>query len=110
MRAATDIGQYLVLAAFAASLALVLLCTLTWKWWRTVWGQTSVAISFALSVALFPSLLHRVWHANPGSLGFLVYYDASLALITGVELWRAVVFLRAQWRRSESRPDRGPEV
>lgn len=110
MRAATDIGQYLVLAAFAASLALVVLCTLTWKWWHTIWGQTSVAISVALSVALFPGLLHRLAHINTGSLGFVVYYDASLALITAVEVWRAIAFLRAQWRRSPPGGDTEPEV
>jgi hypothetical protein len=109
MRAATDVGQYLVLTAFAASLALVLLCTLTWKWWHTIWGQTSVAISVALSVALFPGLLHRLAHINTGSLGFVVYYDASLALITAVEVWRAIAFLRAQWRRSPPGGDTEPE-
>ena len=100
MRVADDAGQYVVLSAFAASLMFVLVCSLAWKWWRTVWGRTSVAISAALSVALFPAVLHRLWSVNTDTSWFAWYYAASLGAVTLIEVWRTVAVVRAQWRRS----------
>lgn len=98
MRTADEFGQYMVLSAFAASVVFVLVCTVAWRWWRTVWGRTSVAISAALSVALFPAVLHRLAGVDTVTLWFAWYYAGSLAAVALIEVWRTVAVMRAQWR------------
>jgi hypothetical protein len=99
MRTAIDLGQYVVLSAFAASLTFVLVCSLAWKWWRTVWGRTSVAISAALSVALLPGVLHLLVGVDTAAEWFRWYYDTSIAAVAAIEVWRTVAVVRAQWRK-----------
>lgn len=101
MRAATDLGQYLVLSALCASLLMIAVCLVTWRWWRTVWGRTSVAISGALVMALLPSALHRLVGVDTATLWFAWYYDATLSAVALIEVWRAVAVFRAQWRRED---------
>lgn len=102
MRAVIDLGQWVVLSAFTASLMFVLVCSLAWRWWRTVWGRTSVAISGALSVALLPGVLNVLLGVNTGTLWFAWYRVASIAVVFAIEVWRTVAVVRAQWRRVPS--------
>jgi hypothetical protein len=101
MREAIDLGHVAVLTAFAASLMVVWVCALAWKWWRTVWGRTSVAISSALVVALFPGVLNVLIHVNTSTLWFAWYRVGSLLVVTGIEVWRAVAIAWAQWRSGD---------
>lgn len=107
MRTVVDLDEYMVLFAFGASVLFVVVCSLVWRWWRTVWGRTSVAISAALSLALFPATLHFLLGVNTAHLWFAWYYAVSLGAVGVIELWRLVVVVREQ-RRGRGGRQHGP--
>lgn len=96
MRAAAEFDEWALLAAFFASLLFVAVCTVTWRWWRTVMGRTVVSISVALSLAMLPAALHYLLGLSVANLGFAVYYGCSLTLVAGIEVRRAVAVWREQ--------------
>lgn len=90
-------GQIAVEAIFYASIGFVAGVSLFWAWWQGQLGWSIIAKSLALTIAVFPAMLHY-WFgvAAPTWLMYVSIY--ALWLIPPILAWRLVVIWRLQRR------------
>lgn len=71
---------------------------LIWAWEKDEWGWNIVLLDLAVSLAILPSFLHRVFGLNVGMVYYLWVVAASLWLIPSIVVWRSAMIWRKQRR------------
>lgn len=87
-----DLGNDVVFFAWAGSVAFLLVYVLLARGWRTKLGRALIRLDAGLTLALGPSVLHRLFGLSLASLPFAWYYVASIALV-GLATWERVWFV-----------------
>jgi hypothetical protein len=98
MRVAADWIEAGVWFAFSCTVLFVSVYSVVDRWWRHDVGWTMVGLDFALSMILFPSVLHYTAGLNLSHPFFLWYYFVSLIVAGLITLWRGWVVCRVQVR------------
>lgn len=94
----SDLGDDVVFFACAGSVAFLAVYILLARGWRTAIGRALITLDTGLTLALAPSVLHRLFGFSLASLVFAWYFVASLAIV-GVATWeRAWFVVREQAR------------
>lgn len=87
--------QDAVLVGFFASL-LFPFVGLYFPWWRHQFGWNLIAFDGAITIALFPAFLHRVFGVPLIGLGYMYTVAVALTAIPVIVAWRAIVLYQAQ--------------
>jgi hypothetical protein len=87
-----DLGNDVVLFAWAGSVAFLVVYPLLARGWRTGIGRALLRLDAGLTLALGPSVLHRLFGFSLESLIFSWYFVASIALV-GFATWERVWFV-----------------
>ena len=99
---AADLTSDAVLYALASSLAfLAFAVLLDPKLFRTPIGRSIITLDCALILLYLPSVLHRFAGLQVTQVGFAWYYLATVVLAGSATLWRTVIMIRAQYKRTE---------
>ena len=93
-----DLGNDVVFFAWAGSVAFLAVYLLLARGWRTEIGRALIALDGGLTLALGPSVLHRLFGLGLDSLGFAWYFVASIAVVGVATWWRAWFVVRVQAR------------
>lgn len=88
----SDLGNDVVFFACAASLAFLAVYILLARGWRTSVGRALITLDAGLTLALAPSVLHRLFGLSLASLWFAWYFVASIAIV-GIATWERVWFV-----------------
>lgn len=93
-----DLGNDVVFFAWAGSVAFLLVYIGLARGWRTKIGRALIRLDGGLTLALGPSILHRLFGLSLASLAFSWYFVASLALV-GLATWERVWFVISEQAR-----------
>jgi hypothetical protein len=94
----TDLSNDVVFFACAASVAFLAVYVLLARGYRTEIGRALITLDAGLTLALGPSVIHRLFGLSLASLDFAWYYVASIALVGVATWWRTWFVIRVQWR------------
>ena len=85
-------------AVFVGFLATVLFpfTGIYFPWWRHAFGWNMVLFDLALSIALLPAFLHRVFGLQVTGFAYMYIVVAALTAIPCIVTWRAWVLYRVQ--------------
>lgn len=100
-----DLGNDVVFFAWAGSVAFLAVYLLLARGWRTEIGRALIALDGGLTLALGPSVLHRLAGLSLTSIGFAWYFVASIALVGMATWWRVWFVIKVQWRERREPPD-----
>lgn len=92
----TDAGNDAVFFACAGSVAFLAVYLLLARGWRTEIGRALIMLDAGLTLALGPSVLHRLTGLSLSSLAFAWYYVASITLVGAATWWRTWFVIRVQ--------------
>jgi hypothetical protein len=93
-----NIGNDAVFFACAASVAFLLAYILLARGYRTEIGRALITLDTGLTLALGPSVIHRLFGLSLASIGFSWYFTASIALVGAATWWRVWLVIKVQWR------------
>jgi hypothetical protein len=102
----TDLGNDVVFFAWAGSVAFLAIYLLLARGWRTEIGRALIALDGGLTLALGPSVIHRLTGLSLTSLVFAWYYVASIAIVGLATWWRTWFVIKIQWRERRRPEDR----
>jgi hypothetical protein len=92
-----DATQDVVLVAFLASVAFIVVYSLLASWWHSPIGRALVMMDASLALALVPSALHQLTGITiVASIGFAWYYLVTLTMVAASTIWRTWIIYRAQ--------------
>lgn len=92
-----DLTADVVLAAFVASVAFIVLYTALAPWWRTDIGRALVMLDAGVALTLGPSVAYRfLGFKVADTLGFSWYFLVTLTMVAGAIIWRTVIMTREQ--------------
>lgn len=94
----SDLGNDAVFFACAGSVAFLAVYLLLARGWRTEIGRALIMMDAGLTLALGPSVLHRLTGLSLASVAFAWYYVASIALVGIATWWRVWFVIKVQWR------------
>lgn len=100
-----DLSNDVVFFAWAASVAFLAVYLLLARGWRTEIGRALIMMDAGLTLALGPSVLHRLFGLTLTSIGFAWYYVASIALVGAATWWRTWFVIKVQWRQRRRPPE-----
>lgn len=101
----TDLGNDAVFFACAGSVAFLAVYLLLARGWRTSIGRALIMMDAGLTLALSPSVVHRLTGLSLASLWFSWYFVASIAIVGVATWWRVWFVIKVQWRgRRSDRP------
>lgn len=92
MQLVTDLGNDVVFFACAASVAFLIVYIGLARGHRSEIGRMLIILDAGLTLALGPSVAHRLTGLSLASLWFAWYYAASIALV-GLATWGRVWFV-----------------
>jgi hypothetical protein len=96
-RFVADTTADVVLVAFLASLAFVVVYSLMAPWWRSPIGRALIMLDASLALTLAPSVLHHLTGISIiASTGFAWYYLVTLTMVAASTIWRTWIIYRAQ--------------
>ena len=104
----TDLGNDVVFFACAASVAFLVVYVLLARGNRSEIGRALLTLDAGLTLALGPSVLHRLTGLSLTSLGFSWYFVASIAIVGGATWWRTWFVIKTQWRQRRDPPEGTP--
>ena len=104
MQLLTDLGNDVVFFACAGSVAFLTVYLLLARGWRTEIGRALITLDAGLTLALGPSVLHRLSGLSLASLAFAWYYVASIALVGAAAWWRTWIVIKVQARGAGMTP------
>ena len=104
-----DLGNDVVFFAWAGSVAFLAVYLLLARGWRTEIGRALIMLDGGLTLALGPSVVHRLFGLSLASIGFSWYFVGSIALVGLATWWRTWFVIKVQWRgrRGKDRPRAG---
>lgn len=103
-----DLGSYVVFFACAASVAFLIVYLALAQGWKTEIGRALITLDAGLTLALGPSVLHRLFGLSLASTGFAWYFVASIALVGAATWWRTWFVIKVQWRQRRKPPEDTP--
>ena len=101
---AADLGNDVVFFAWAGSVAFLAVYLGLARGWRTEIGRALIMLDGGLTLALGPSVSHRLFGLTLTSLGFAWYYVGSIALVGAATWWRTWFVIKVQWRQRRKPP------
>jgi hypothetical protein len=93
-----DLGNDAVFVACAGSVVFVLVYVLLSRGYRTEIGRALITLDAGLTLALGPSVLHRLFGLSLASIAFSWYYAVSIAVVGLATWWRVWFVVKVQWR------------
>lgn len=93
-----DLGNDVVFFACAASVAFLLVYLLLARGYRTEIGRALITLDTGLTLALGPSVIHRLTGLSLASTAYAWYFVASIALVGVATWWRVWFVIKVQWR------------
>jgi hypothetical protein len=104
-----DLGNDAVFFACTGSVAFLLVYILLAKGYRTEIGRALITLDAGLTLALGPSVLHRLVGLPVTSIAFAYYFVASIAVVGFATWWRVWFVVRVQWkdRNGDGQPRTG---
>lgn len=93
---AADLGNDAVFYAAAASVFFVTVYAVLAKGWRSDVGRSLLTLDAGLTLALGPSVLHRLFGLSLASIAFSWYFAASIALVGTATWWRGWLVVKVQ--------------
>ena len=100
-----DLSNDVVFFACAASVAFLVVYIVLARGWQSEIGRALITLDAGLTLALGPSVLHRLFGLTLTSIGFAWYYVASIALVGGATWWRTWFVIKVQWRQRRDAPE-----
>jgi hypothetical protein len=91
-----DLGNDVVFFACAGSVAFLAVYLLLAQGWRTEIGRALIMMDGGLTLALGPSVLHRLLGLTLTSIWFSWYFVASIALVGAATWWRTWFVVKVQ--------------
>lgn len=88
----SDLSNDVVFFAWAGSVAFLVIYIALARGWRTEIGRALIRLDAGLTLALGPSVMHRLFGLTLTSLPFAWYYVASIALV-GYATWERVWYV-----------------
>lgn len=101
----TDLGNDMVFFAWAGSVAFLVVYLLLARGWRTEIGRALIALDGGLTLALGPSVVHRLTGLSLTSMAFSWYFVASILLVGLATWWRTWFVIKIQWRGRRRPPE-----
>ena len=98
LQLATDLGNDVIFAAWAGSVAFLAVYLLLARGWRTEIGRALIMLDGGLALALGPSVAHRLFGLPVEGAGFAWYVVGSLTLVAAATWWRTWFVIKVQWR------------
>jgi hypothetical protein len=98
-----DLGNDVVFFACAGSVAFLAAYLLLAKGWRTEIGRALIMMDSGLTLALGPSVVHRITGLSLASIGYAWYFVGSIALVGAATWWRVWFVVKVQWRGRRDR-------
>jgi hypothetical protein len=102
-----DLGSDVVFFACAGSVAFLVVYLALARGWRTEIGRSLITLDAGLTLALAPSVLHRLFGFSLASIGFAWYFVASIAIVGAATWWRTWFVIKVQWRGRRKPPEDG---
>lgn len=104
-----DLGNDVVFFACAGSVAFLLVYLLLARGWRTEIGRALIMLDAGLTLALGPSVIHRLFGLSLANIGYAYYFVASIAIVGAATWWRTWFVIKVQWRERHraDRPQAG---
>jgi hypothetical protein len=103
----TDLGNDVVFFAWAGSVAFLAVYIVLARGWRTEIGRALITLDGGLTLALGPSVIHRITGLSLDSLGYAWYFVASIAIVGLATWWRTWFVIKIQWRERHGPPADG---
>ena len=101
-RLAADLTNDAVVYALGASVAFLLFAIiLDPKLIRSQIGRSLITLDAGLTLLYLPSVLHRFTGLHVTQIGFAWYYLVTVMIVGSATLWRTVIMVRAQYKRTE---------
>jgi hypothetical protein len=100
----TDLSNDAVFFACAGSVAFLAVYLLLARGWRTEIGRALIMLDAGLTLALGPSVIHRLAGLSLASLDFAWYYVASITLVGAATWWRTWFVVKVQARGAGMTP------
>lgn len=94
----SDLGNDAVFFACAGSVAFLAVYLLLARGWRTEIGRALIMLDAGLTLALGPSVVHRITGLSLASIAYAWYFTGSIALVGAATWWRTWFVIRVQWR------------
>src|SRR5215472_16862785 len=93
-----DLADWGGSVAFWAPVALIMITSVIWPWWKSFWGLNIVLLEVAISLALLPSILFIDFnvHLNTTFGAWLVVL--SLWSVGAIIVWRGALVIIEQLR------------
>jgi hypothetical protein len=89
-------------ATFLASLAFVIIYSITARWWRSALGRNLVAFDSALALTLLPSMVHHFFGVNTvNNAGFAWFTLIAFGFVPIVIVWRTAILIRLQLKGND---------
>lgn len=101
----TDLSNDVVFAACAGSVAFLLAYILLARGYRSEIGRALIVMDAGLTLALGPSVVHRLTGLSLTSISFAWYFLASIALVGAATWWRTWFVIKVQWRQRRKPPE-----
>lgn len=101
----TDLGNDAVFFAWAGSVAFLVIYILLARGHRSEIGRALIALDGGLTLALGPSVVHRLTGLSLTSMSFAWYFVASIALVGAATWWRTWFVIKVQWRQRRKPPE-----
>jgi len=73
--------------------------------YRTEIGRALIVMDAGLTLALGPSVVHRLTGLSLASIGYAWYFVASIAVVGLATWWRVWFVLKVQWRGRPKPPE-----
>lgn len=96
MRAAHEVGLWLISLVFWLSVAFPVLVSAFWPWWESWWGRNLVALEACIALDLLPEILIIYFHMGVDIVFFEWFQDGALALTCLVIIWRFIMTWQTQ--------------
>ena len=105
----SDLGNDVVFFACAGSVAFLAVYLLLARGWQTEIGRALIMLDAGLTLALGPSVVHRLTGLSLASTGYAYYFVVSIAVVGVATWWRTWFVIKVQWRgrRGKDRPRAG---
>ena len=105
----SDLANDVVFFACAGSVAFLVVYIALARGWRTEIGRALITLDAGLTLALGPSVLHRLFGLPLASIAYAWYYVGSIALVGVATWWRTWFVVKVQWRgrRGKDPPEAG---
>jgi hypothetical protein len=100
-----DLGNDAVFFACAGSVAFLLVYVLLARGYRSEIGRALIVMDLGLTLALGPSVIHRITGLSLASIGYSYYFVASIMVVGLATWWRVWFVIKVQWRNRDPEDD-----